>query len=144
MAAPYSNLETKVEVAGKAVYDNNSTGYNAFTGLDSATKTASGIMFHGEKGSENPLNSGNYDLKLTITIMDASDRVTLADHRTGAAGVEDIFLDDDIAATLSGAVEDFTVLMVKGRNGTSTRTEDRQFISEISLDLYACAKDITA
>lgn len=135
----FSNLESKIEQAAKIVHDNALTGYASRTGLDSAEKTLPGVLFHAEKGAERPLNSGNYQCKLTIVVMDSADTKTLDNHRDGAAKVFDLFLDDAIATTLSSAIDDFTVLLVSARDGSATRTEDRQWVSEISLGLYACA-----
>ncbi len=142
MPAPYSNLETKLEAAAKLVLTNATLGYQARAGLDSAEKVLPAALLHGEKGAEAPLNSGNYRCKLTITVMDNADTVSLDNHREGAGRIFDTFLDDGIAATLSAAVSDFTCLQVFGRDGAPTRVEDRQYTSEISLDLYCCATDI--
>lgn len=141
-AIAYSNLETKLEAAAKVVLDTALTGYSARTGLDSATKQLPAVLLHGEKGAEAPLNSGNYRLKLTVTVMDNADTVSLASHRNGAAGVFDAFLTSEIAQTLSDGVPDFTIFIVTGRDGSATRVEDREWISEISLDLYGCASAI--
>ncbi len=149
MSAPYSNLESKLEAAAKAVHDAAGTGYASRTGLDSGTKSLPAVLFRAEKQNESPLNSGNYHITLTITVMDNADTVTLDNHRNGAGQVFDVFLDEDIAATLSAvnssvapAVNGFTILNVFGRDGAATRAEDRQWISEISLKLYGCPADI--
>lgn len=139
----YSNLETKLEAAAKVVLTTAATGYTPLMGLDSATKVLPAVLLHAEKGAETPLNSGNYKLKLTISVMDNADTVSLATHRDGSARVFDAFLTEGIAATLSDGAEDFTIFLVTGRDGSATRVEDRQWISEISLDLYGCASAIT-
>jgi hypothetical protein len=58
-----------------------------------------------------------------------------------AATVFDVFLYDNIAATLSAASTDFFVIGVKNPRH-SERTEARLHISELSLECYACATDL--
>lgn len=138
----FSNYETKLEQAAKEVIDGFATGYTSLTGIDAATKPNSYILLLGEKGSEAPLNSGNYHGKLTVEVRDTADTVAEAVHRARAGSVFDAFLEDALATMLSDAVDDFTILLITSRDGSATRVEDRHWVSSISIGVYGCCSDV--
>jgi hypothetical protein len=145
MAAPYSNLLTKLEGAAAAVYTATASGaVTTFTGIDDATRTVPNVTFIGTLGEEFPQASGNFRCSLTIRVCSNVNETGADSHAALAAAAFDVFMLDDIASTLSGATGGQTDFHVLGVNNPrfSERTEARMHISEMELDCYACATDL--
>ncbi len=145
MAAPYSNLLTKLEAAAAAVYTATATGaVTTFTGIDDSTKVVPSVVFTGTLGEEFPQASGNFRCTLTISVRSNVNETNKAAHLALAANAFDVFMLDDIASTLSGATGGQTDFHVIGVNNPrfSERTEARMHISEMEMDCYACATDL--
>lgn len=145
MAAPYSNLLTKLEAAAAAVYTATASSPAAtFLGIDDSTRTVPNVTFIGTLGEETPQASGNFRCTLTVRVCSNVNETNKAAHLALAAAAFDVFMLDDLASTMSGSTGGQTDFHVIGINNPrfSERTEARQHISELELDCYACATDL--
>lgn len=141
MAAPYSNILTKLETAAQVVYAATASPATQFTGIDDATRTVPNVTFIAELGDEFPQASGNYNVTLRIQVVTNVDDSGANTHAALAATVFDVFLMDNLAATLSATATDFHVIGIKNPRH-SERTEARLHISELTLECLSCATDL--
>lgn len=139
------NLATKLEEAAKRYHGTKGTGYNGYANIDVENIAVPYVLFIGEKGEEAPLYSGNYKLRLMVQVRDSADTgggTRLNNHRAGSGKVFEAFQDNELDVFLSAQLEDFTIQKIFGHSGAVTRQEDRQWISEITIDLYGCDTDL--
>ena len=85
---------------------------------------------------------GNFNVELTVRLVESMDDTALATHQTRVAVMRDLFMDDGIAATLSDEDEDVTVFGVRSFR-TSKMTEDRNWVAEVSLELLAAGSNMS-
>lgn len=150
MPAPFSDLQSKLEAASKAVAEtvslSNRGGAVVHTGLASDQLALPFIVISAQPGEEFPQDSGNFFVASTVEVYSSADPKTsasLTSHRSRSAYVFDVFMGGTLAADLSSAVSDFTVLGIRNRQFIAERQEERHWVSGLQLDAYCCATDLT-
>lgn len=142
----YNSLEEKLETRAKAVLDDDSTfsGYSITVskGEDDDELGLPRCLVICEGGEESVPGLGNFNVELTVRLVESMDDTTLATHQTRVAVMRDLFMDDGIAATLSDATEDVTVFGVRSFR-VAKAVEDRNWVAEVSLELLAAGSNIT-
>lgn len=142
MPTYYNSLEQKTELAAKAVLDDASAWtIAAHAGEDDEDLDLPRAVCTVEEAEESQLGSGVWSLKLTVSLIASADDTTPTTHKTNVAKLRDLFLDDDIAATLSGKQSAFTVVGVTGR-GTGKSIEERNRIAQVSLEMLAAPSNL--
>jgi hypothetical protein len=142
MAAPWYDLQSKLEASVKSLVDALGLGATVNTGIDDDALTLPAVIIIAETGEEFPLNTGNYKMRTTIRCRSNADDTTLAAHRTFAATVFDSIKTDTLAADLSAAVPDFTAIGINEAVLTQTR-QDRSWVSEMAVQVYCCAMSLS-
>ena len=141
-----NNLLTKLEDAAKNVYvATASAAIASFTGLSTDAVSVPCVVFSAQQGDESVPGSYQFRCTLTITVKSNADSTTITQHRDYVSDAFDLFMADDIDATLSGATgaqTDFTVTHVMSQRNISERIEERMHVSEMQVHLIACANDI--
>ena len=134
----YNDITNRLENACESLFNASPvTGVTAYRGQDDATRTLPSVIFIAEQGEVYPRYSGNYRMQLRIRVETASSQ-NLEDHRSYFSQIADKFTDSAIASSLSGAIDDFTAFDVSNERPHHT-TEDRRYVSELTLDVYCCA-----
>ena len=142
----FNSLEEKIETRAKAVLDDDSTfsGYSITVskGEDDDELALPRCLVICEGGEESVPGLGNFNVELTVRLVESMDDTALATHQTRVAVMRDLFMDDGIAATLSDETEDVTVFGVRSFR-TSKMTEDRNWVAEVSLELLAAGSNMS-
>ena len=138
----YNDITNRLEAAALAVHTANPvSGLSATTGQSGDTRTLPSVVFIADQGEEFPIGSGNYKMQLTCRVESSPDVTALSVHRGYFAGIADMFSDSAIATTLSSAILDFHAMGVT-QHRVAHRIEDRNNISEITVEVYSCAVDL--
>lgn len=142
MAAPYLDHTEKLEHAAQAVVEALAySGLFALTGSDDGEKKVPNAQCSVLSSQEEPAFSGNYRSTLEIRVASRAVESGLAAHRAIVATVFDAFHDDDLATTLSDAIEDFHVIGI-GERRLSKENTDTQYVDILELDVYSCPSDL--
>ncbi len=143
------DLPQKLEAAGRALIEAMGVSVGAapvlvFTGTDDSTKTLPHALVVAQNGPEFPQGSGNFTLQLSVELRLSADDTSVAQQRTAAGIVLGVFMSDDLATELGAATSDFGVFGISNRLAGGSRIEDRQWVSELSMDVYCCSQALTA
>lgn len=144
--------ESMAEVVGALtldVYsgDSPATAVTVNTGMDDEAAALPLVTCAIVSGGEEWVRgTGNMESKVAVRIV-SSGNITLAEHRTRCATVLDAFMADDIAATLSAAIDDFHVFQVIPSTPEPTRKDPRGedgfvFVTEMMFDVKWCGSTI--
>lgn len=143
----FNTLEEKLETRAKAILDADSTfaGYSITVskGEDDDELSLPRCLVICEGGEESIPGLGNFNCELIIRLVESMDDTTLANHQTHVATVRDLFMDTNIASTLSDATEKVTVFAAKSFNIAKT-VEDRNWVCDLSIDVLAAASDLVS
>jgi len=143
MAAPYSDLASKVEEACLAVVTATGASVTLNAGLTvDELLTPYCVCACVSAGEEVVRNTGIYRVSVQIMVVSSADDSTLANHRSLVATIFDAFQYDTVEATLSAAVSDFHVYDVF-YNGFESSVEERKLINQLNVDMVCCASDIS-
>jgi hypothetical protein len=155
MAAPFNDLESKLEAAMLAVVNTLTLtvaeGEGEIvknTGLDAdAFGIPSVIVSCESTGDETPRDTGNFLCRATVTISTHSSDATLAAHRSRVATVRDAFLDDAIETTLSAAASDFHCferMRCEMRREIANTADGKNVLRNVlEFEAICCASDIS-
>ena len=142
----FNTLEEKLETRAKAILDGDSTfsGYSITVskGEDDDELSLPRCLVICEGGEESIPGLGNFNCELVIRLVESMDDTTLANHQTHVATMRDLFMDDEIAGTLTDSDEAVTVFGVKSFSISKT-VEDRNWVCDLSLEVLAAASNIT-
>ena len=133
----YNALEQKLEGAAKKVLD-DASGWSipAYTGEDDDDLGNPRVVCLVESATEEQFGSGNYRGTLTVRLTSNVDDTTATAHAANVKVMRDLFLDDGIAATLSGNDSEFHVLGIYERT-TFKGIDERNWFAEVSLEMLA-------
>jgi hypothetical protein len=138
----YSDITCKLEAALKVVADSvGLSGVTVNTGVEEEGLALPYIICAADGSQEEILGTGIFRCTGRVTVASSADDSTLASHRANVSAVFDAFMDSDIAATLSTAVDDFYVYKVMPGAMPST-TENRQLKNSLEMEIVCCASDI--
>lgn len=148
MSAPYSNIETKVELAAKAHVQTITTkipGVNFYAGVDSLNLDHSIIKFpaviaNADSSDEKIFKTGQYAVDLIMEVISSADDTTAAKHRERVAWVRDQFSNTWVGASLSTYVTDFTAVGVVLQKA-SQATADKHWITKIPMIVHCRPSD---
>lgn len=138
----YNTLEQKLEGAAKDVLD-DASGWSiaAYTGEDDEDLGTPRVVCMVESATEEQFGSGNYRVTLTVRLTSNADDTTASAHAANVELMRDLFLDDGIAATLSGNDSEFHVLGIYERS-TSKGIEERNRFADVSLEMLAAPSNL--
>lgn len=156
MAAPYNDLESKLEAAMKAVFEaaavvapsDNEEGLIIATGLSFDDIGVPNVVFSCESvGEEAVKGTGIFYCRGSVSVASHAKDATLAGHRDRVAKARDIFLDSAIAATLSAALSDFHCYDVR-KHEMRRDIEQREKVGAVvrntlSFEAVCCGSDIS-
>lgn len=99
-------------------------------------------------GSEEELESGIEYLELDVTVESSADQSSdnpdpVALHRLIKGRVFDVLMRDDLHTLMSAAVDDFTVVQFCLRRRGANDTDERRFVSSMTVIATCAAKDIS-
>lgn len=146
MAAPYTDIESKVEAAFKAILDADASVtalLTVRTGLDDDKLTLPAVVCHCSSAQEDPPNCGNYWCEADVIVQTSLDRPDgsnptedrLAAHRANVATVRDSLCTDDLATRLNAVgIVDFTCQLALQQNAAQT-TENN---TAVSVKTFRC------
>lgn len=124
-------------------------------GVDTDTRTnPNAIICECSTATARPISQipvGNYDCRLTVRVISQADAYTgdsssfdpMAKHWERVAYVRDLLIDDLTPTLLSRFVADFFVLDAVRDADARTTVDDRSFVTELSVMLYAVGADLT-
>tara|TARA_R110001583_G_scaffold45311_3_gene142846 strand:+ start:4385 stop:4810 length:426 start_codon:yes stop_codon:yes gene_type:complete len=138
----YNTLEQKLEGAAKDVLDDASAWtITAYTGEDDEDIGTPRVVCMVESAEEEQLGTGNWRVSLTVRLTSNADDSTASAHAANVEKMRDLFLDDDIAATLSGNDAEFHVLGLYSRT-TAKGIEERNRFADVTLELLAAPSNL--
>jgi hypothetical protein len=148
MAAPYSNIETKCELAAKGHIESIVTripGVFIYAGVESLNLEPSEVKYpcviaHAESAEEHIYGTGQYAVELVIEVISSADDTTAAKHRERVAYIRDEFANDWIGASLSAEVSDFKVVGVILGKATQ-ETDERAWQTNMPMTLHCRPSD---
>ena len=89
-----------------------------------------------EIAEESPAGTGNGVCSTTVAVYTSAHGSGLGTHRSRPAEVRDVFMNDEIAQSITDdSTEALTCIAVQNF-GFTQRVEDNYFIGEISFDVY--------
>ena len=143
MAAPFSDIETKAELA--MVRHLNSigsslAGVTIHAGVDPANLPLPAIVCNVASADEQIKFTGQYAVEVSIMVLDNADDTSAATHRERIARVRDELSNDWIGASLSGHVADFSAVGVVLQE-SSQAIEDRHWIATIPVLVHCRPSD---
>lgn len=143
MAAPYTQLASKLEAAMKSLVDALAlTGVTVNRGIDDAELAAPYVVIVAKSaGEEVFLDSGIEQFTAEVRVASAADAQSLSDHTARVGQVFDVFRDDAIAASLSAAASDFHCYQVV-KAGENEEVSNRKLINTLVLDCAVCGSDL--
>lgn len=144
MAAPYSNIETKCELAFQRHLNTIASriaGVTIHAGVESADLPLPCVVVATQSADEHIKFSGQYSVDVEIIIMSNADDTAPALHRQRVAYVRDELSVDWIGASLNTYVTDFTVAGAVSTWGVilenaSQSVDDRHWITTIPLTVH--------
>ena len=145
----YHDLANKLEAAAKQYLEAETTltqrGQAAVhAGVDSDDLALPRVVVEAQDGDEFPLDSGNYTLGLSVSVMSSADGTApLDDHRARSANVFDAFANGTLAVDLTANGTDFHAFGVHSRRYGRTERDDRHWTSQFSCEVYCCPQTIT-
>jgi len=148
MSAPYSNIETKCELAVKAHIERITTripGVNVYAGieslnLDSNTVRVPCVVAFSEGCEEYPPISGQYTVDMKVEVMSNANDSTAATHRERVAWIRDEFANTWISISLSQSISDFTAAGVVLQPSTQ-EFQDTNWVTNIPMKIYCRPSD---
>ena len=141
----YNSLEEKLETRAKAVLDADAT-FAAYSitvskGEDDDELELPRCLVICNSGEESIPGLGNFKCELTVRLIESMDDTTLATHQTHVAVIRDLFMDSDLASTLSDATEEVTVFAVISR-ALEKGVEERAWYCEVTVEVLAASSDL--
>lgn len=149
MAAPYLDLEFKLEAALASVIESNVSLANrgnapVVTGFYAGELTLPVVVVSVPEGVGSDRVFANCACKAVIEVhTSADDSGALAAHRSRTAYVRDYIADDGLGAALSAAATDFHVIGIETGIRIRSRVEGRTFVSDIEITIYCAAIDLS-
>ena len=144
MPAPWNSVSGKLQtacIAHIATITADITGVNQLQGQNDGAKELPYAIASVGEGNEEPLDTGNFMLPVTIQVENNADDTTEAVHRDRLAKIADLFIASDLASLLSGYVTDFHCIAVHSF-GQAERIADGKWVNEISFTAYCCGSDL--
>lgn len=138
------SIESRLLTALVAVLESAANG----TELDGVTITTTHdierltppfIVLHAESGREEPINSGNMHLDMTVELHWPADPKTdenVAAFQDRLGLVQSVFLSPSLASTVNTAALDIHVFGVHSRSSFSRAPDDRAFVGGVSFTAY--------
>jgi hypothetical protein len=148
MSSPYSNIETKAEIAVKNHVTGIATripGVTVYSGIDSLNLESSEIklpcVVANATGSEETIfQSGQYAVEMTVEVISSADDTTAAKHRERVAYIRDEFANDWAALSLSSQVSDFMAAAVVLQK-TEQDVDERRWVTSIGMLIHCRPSD---
>lgn len=148
MSAPYSNIETKCEVAVKTHMQgiiHRIPGVNIYAGVESSNLESNIIelpclIANAEGSEEYPPLTGQYIVDLILEVRSSAEDTTAAKHRDRVAYVRDEFANTWVSMSLSQAISDYTCAGVVLDRATQEQVE-RAWQTNIPMKLYCRPSD---
>ena len=113
-------------------------------GTDKTDKTSPAVVCVVEGGrEEDPYKSGNYWLQARVEVRSQVHDTSITVHQSRVATTFDAMTDESLADTLSAAVSGYNVHAVIPR-GQETNNTETEMVDVLRLDIYCCARDISA
>ena len=146
MAAPYSDLCSKLEDALKSVVDT--------LGLDSSVTINTGfstdeiegpyvLLIATGQADELFFNSGIYTMSASVEVAsNMDDQSSRAAHRDIVGTVFDAFMHSTVHVTLSAAVDDFHCYQVRSSSQPQS-VEQRKIVNGLELDCVICGSNVS-
>lgn len=145
MAAPYNDLENKLEAALKAQAETvslvNRGQAAVHAGVEGDEVVLPRIVVEALAGPEAVLDTGVFEMTCRVRVY-SSARDTLATHRSRLAYVRDAFMQDDLDALLSAAGTDFTCLNIQEREMLETEKVDEHWVGGLQFVAVCCGSDV--
>ena len=129
MSLPYSDIETKVELAAvrhlNGIVTSRLAGITVHPGLDDADLHLPNVVCQATSAEEHIYNTGNYAVDLQLKVSSIISDTTPTVHRQRVAYVRDEFANDWVGASLSSqGVTDFTAIAVILEKSSRTIIDD--------------------
>lgn len=140
----YSDLLNKIESAFATVVTSAGvTGLNVYTHQDDETQALPKAIVRAERFQERFETGlyGNFQGVVGVRIVTNADDTTESAHRDIVATVFDKLSMDDLAATVSAAETDFTLIGVLAM-AQEHGQEDRSHFSEWGAEILCCPSDV--
>jgi len=144
MSAPYSDIETKAELAVVRHLNGIASlisGVTIHPGVDPSNLNMPCIVANCLGAEEYPKFTGNYKVELQVEIMSQADDTTAAVHRSRVARVRDEFANDWVGASLNTHVTDFTVAGGKSTWGvimgqSESSLDESHWVTRIPFEIF--------
>ena len=135
MAAPYNNIDLRLEAACKELLT-ESGNFSAITvapGLNAGTREEDCVIASCDSARERIFDTGLWEADCNVSIYTNADATNaLSTHKTRTANMRDLFMDDGIEASLNGTDEALLVSSVHDY-ALSQSLEERFFVSSLSF-----------
>ena len=154
MATQSNDLESKAEQAIADHLATTLTTINFYTGVDDATQTLPMCIVSVDGGEESVLDTGNYDVNVTLTVVTAANASgALVTHRINCGAVRDLVNDEFVAGIIAlgknevGSAAGFHVFGIfdrqLGQRQRGNMGDVDCYSSEFKFRMACCATDIT-
>lgn len=154
MAAPFNDIESKLEEAFKAYLDAAALSASVTSGLSVEPKESPNVTVYCESANERLKDTGNYECEIAVDIFSPTNRETSDDesapnpcltrHRALVATVRDLIMTVGMEETISALVSDFAIQpKSRGllRSDNSIDPELREFVTSSRFTLICGASD---
>lgn len=146
MAAPYNNIDTKIEAALSEVISDAITagtvlpGYGALrTGIDDEAREENCIVCQVDSAAEQVARSGVWNVSCIVSVYTNMDHgLGFTYHKSNVAKVRDLFMDDALHTTLTATDESILVSGVTSYK-ISNSTQERFAVGDVSFGIIASA-----
>ena len=138
----YNDVDGKLEAVLKNLLTTQAATTGSYiktvdihTGLSKEDVTEDLIFGMVESAEESPAGTGNWICSTTVAVYTSAHGSGLGTHRSRTAEVRDVFMNDEIAQSITDdSTEALTCIAVQNF-GFTQRVEDNYFIGEISFDV---------
>ena len=147
MAAPYNNIDTKIEAALSEVISDAITAetvslsnYGVLrTGIDDETREENCIVCQVDSAAEQVARSGVWNVSCIVSVYSNMDHALgFTYHKSNVAKVRDLFMDDALHTTITATDESVMVSGVTSYSITN-EVEDRFAVGALRFSLIASA-----
>jgi hypothetical protein len=142
----YNDVSMKLEAALKAVIDAQGIdGLKVNTGITDQEIELPCCICSAEKEQEEEIkDTGIFKIKAKISVRSSPENsADFAKFRPTVAQIFDAVLNEEAAAQLSEAIDDFHCYDIT-RIGGDARIEDKSHVVELILDAVCCGSEITS
>jgi len=141
MAAPYNNIDLRLEAACKELLteSGNFSAITIATGLNDNVREEDCVIATCESASERIFDTGLWEADCSVNLFTNADASgALATHKTRTANMRDLFMDSTIETSLNGTDEAILVSSVHGY-ATTQSVEERFFVSTVNFTVIVSA-----